>query len=77
VDGGVTLTTGTVVEFDEQRGAGTVRADDGRQLAFHCTSIADGSRSIDAGVSVWFTVVAGHHGRWEAAEVRAATGPNA
>jgi len=71
------VTSQILMEFDEQRGSGTVRADDGRQLAFHCTSIADGSRSIDAGVSVWCTVVAGHHGRWEAAEVRAATGPNA
>lgn len=61
--------TGTVEEFDEQRGLGTVRADDGRRLAFHCTSITDGSRATAAGTPVVFTVVAGHHGRWEAAEV--------
>jgi len=63
------LLTGTIVEFDEHRGLGTVRARDGRQLAFHCTSITDGSRHIDADASVAFTVVAGHHGQWEAAEV--------
>ncbi len=57
------------MEFDEHRGLGTVRGDDGRQLAFHCTSIADGSRQIDADTKVVFTVAAGHLGCWEAAEV--------
>jgi len=68
--GGSAMTTaGTVVEFDEHRGLGTVEAEDGRRLAFHCTSLADGSRAIDPGTVVVFTVVAGHHGRWEAADV--------
>jgi len=71
------LTSGTVVEYDDQRGLGEVRSDDGRQLAFHCTSIADGSRTIDAGTTVWFKVVAGQLGRWEAAEVHAAVRPKA
>ncbi len=61
--------TGTIVEFDEHRGLGTVRADEGRELAFHCTSISDGSRHIEADTSVVFTVVAGHHGQWEASDV--------
>ncbi len=63
------LLTGTVLEFDEHRGLGRVRVDDGRQLAFHCTSVADGSRHIAADTSVAFTVVAGHHGQWEASDV--------
>ncbi len=63
------MLTGTVVEFGEQRGLGTVRGDDGRELTFHCTSVADGSRSIGAGTTVAFSVVAGHHGRWEAIDV--------
>lgn len=63
------ILTGTVVEFDEHRGLGTVRADNGRQLAFHCTSVADGSRHIEADTSVALTVVAGHHGQWEASDV--------
>ncbi len=67
--GSGTLASGTVVEFDEHVGTGTVRAGDGRQLAFHCTGIVDGSRRIDVGTNVVFSVVAGHHGRWEAAEV--------
>jgi cold shock CspA family protein len=64
------MTFGTVVDFDDHRGSGTLRDGDGRELAFHCTSLADGSRLIDPGTAVVFAVVAGHHGRWEAAEVR-------
>ena len=55
--------------FDEHRGTGTVRADGGAEYPFHCTAIADGSRTIDAGTAVVFAVVAGHHGKWEAADV--------
>jgi cold shock CspA family protein len=57
---------GTVLTFDGPRGVGVVRADDGVEYPFHCTAIADGSRSIDEGVSVSFRVVAGRLGRWEA-----------
>jgi cold shock CspA family protein len=58
---------GTVVEFDEHKGYGTVRdGTDGRELFFHCTQIADGSRTIAPGTEVTFDVVAGHLGRWEA-----------
>jgi cold shock CspA family protein len=61
---------GVVVAFDEHAGFGTVRsADDGRELFFHCTQILDGSRVIDVGAEVAFSVVAGHGGRWEAAGV--------
>ena len=63
------MSTGTVVAFDEHRGFGTVRAADGRELFFHCTAITDGSRRIDVGTTIAFTVVAGHRGTWEAAEV--------
>ncbi len=61
--------TGTVVEFDEHKGYGTVVAEDGRRLFFHCTAIADGTRTIDVGAEVTFEVVAGHLGRWEASAV--------
>jgi len=61
--------TGTVVEFDEHRGLGRVRSDDGRELAFHCTHVADGSRTVAVDTPVVFTIVAGHHGQWEAADV--------
>ena len=58
--------TGEVSAFDEHAGYGTVRAGDGRELFFHCTQIADGSRTIDVGAPVRFEVGAGHLGRWEA-----------
>jgi cold shock CspA family protein len=60
---------GTVATFDEHAGFGTVRADDGRELFFHCTQIADGTRTIAVGTPVRFEIVAGHGGRWEAARV--------
>jgi cold shock CspA family protein len=61
---------GVVVQFDEQRGYGSVRdGADGAEYFFHCTAIADGSRTIATGASVRFTVVPGHLGRWEATEI--------
>ncbi len=58
--------TGKVVAFDEHAGFGSVRAADGSELFFHCTAIADGSRTIAVGTEVVFEVRAGHGGRWEA-----------
>ena len=59
---------GTVVAFDEAVGLGTVQAA-GVSYPFHCTQIADGSRRIDAGTTVSFTLLAGRNGTWEAAGV--------
>jgi cold shock CspA family protein len=64
--------TGVVAEFDEPRGLGTVRADDGTELPFHCTAIADGTRTIPVGRRVAYEVVAGRLGRWEAAAITGA-----
>jgi cold shock CspA family protein len=61
-----TEVTGTVDTFDEPRGLGAVRSDDGAVLPFHCTAIADGSRTITEGRAVRFVVVPGREGRWEA-----------
>lgn len=58
--------------FDEAVGLGTVRSGDGRDLGFHCTQIADGSRSIDPGTAVTFEFVAGRRGQWEAGYLRPA-----
>ena len=63
--------TGVVESFDEPRGLGEVRSDDGEVLPFHCTAIADGSRTVPVGRHVRFTVVAGRLGRWEAARITA------
>ncbi len=57
---------GTVAEFDEHKGIGVVEGDDGRRLFFHCTAIADGSRTIAVGSEVAFHLMAGHGGSWEA-----------
>ena len=56
--------------FDQHAGFGSVQTDDGTELFFHCTAIADGSRTIEVGTAVTFDVVPGHHGRWEAAGIR-------
>ena len=65
---------GTVVAFDEHRGLGEVEARAPEDLAgarypFHCTRIADGSRTIEVGASVTFVVTPGPLGRWEASAV--------
>jgi len=60
---------GTVDEFDEAKGYGTVRSDEGQDYFFHCTQIADGTRSIPQGVEVEFEVVPGRNGHWEATAI--------
>ena len=62
---------GAVVEFDEAKGYGAVEdASRGEQYFFHCTQIADGTRSIAVGAEVDFDVAAGGMGRWEAVALR-------
>jgi len=58
--------TGTVTSFDEPRGLGKITGDDGATYPFHCTGIADGSRTIAEGAEVRFDVMPGRLGRWEA-----------
>jgi CspA family cold shock protein len=58
--------TGTVSEFDEAAGLGTITADDGTAWPFHCVEIADGTRSIDVGLRVRFRP------RWKLGHVEAA-----
>ncbi len=57
---------GVVTAFDEQRGLGSVADDAGGRWAFHCTQIADGTRTIAPGTRVAFLEAAGHLGRMEA-----------
>jgi cold shock CspA family protein len=59
-----------VVAFDDDSGLGIVRDDAGVERSFHCTAVADGSRSIEVGVTVSFDEVPGHLGRWEATNLR-------
>ena len=60
--------TGTVAEFDEERGLGTIISADGVTYPFHCTQIADGSRRIDVGQAVRFDLLA-KLGRYEATAI--------
>jgi hypothetical protein len=60
---------GVVVAFDEARGLGEVDAD-GVRYPFHCTAIADGTRTIPVGAEVTFELRPGGLGRWEATDLR-------
>jgi cold shock CspA family protein len=60
---------GRVKAWDDPGGFGTIEASDGRSFFFHCTQIADQTRTIEVGTAVRFDIVAGHCGRWEAARV--------
>lgn len=57
---------GVVASFDDPRGIGVLRRDDGTDYPFHCTAIANGTRTIAVGTAVSFSVAAGRLGRWEA-----------
>jgi cold shock CspA family protein len=57
---------GRVTAFDATRGLGTVTDDTGTAYDFHATAIADGTRRIDVGAAVCFTLAPGHRGRYEA-----------
>ena len=65
----VRVHAGTVSAFDAHKGYGTVTGDDGETWFFHCTQIADGTRTIPNGVNVEFELVPGRNGRWEAAHI--------
>ena len=64
--------TGKVSAFDERRGLGEIAADDATVYPFHCTVIADGTRTIEVGAPVEFEVVPGRLGHWEAAAIKPA-----
>ncbi len=66
---------GVVEEFDGFVGLGVVRDDDGSSRSFHCTQIADGTRSIAVGTRVVFDLAPGPLGRWEAVDVAAVVAP--
>ena len=61
--------SGRVAEFDDHRGRGEIEARGGLRFPFHCTAIADGSRTIAEGTPVQFRLVIGPLGALEAAAV--------
>jgi cold shock CspA family protein len=60
---------GVVTSFDPRAGLGELRLDDGREVAFHATQLADGSRHVDVGARVAAQVVPWHRGQMEATAV--------
>ena len=64
--------SGRVASFDDHVGRGEVEARGGLHFPFHCTAIADGTRTIEVGASVAYSVRPGLLGRFEAAGLRPA-----
>ena len=62
------MPVGTVTEFSDDRGLGTVTSDDGREYLFHVVEIADGSRMIGVGQQVSFRTLS-KFGRVEAGSI--------
>lgn len=69
------LRSATVREFDEDAGLGVVEVDGVGSVPFHCTAIADGTRTISVGVAVVCRIVPGHLGRPEAASLTGVANP--
>ena len=66
--------SGTVCAFDERAGLGVLRLEDGREVGFHATQLASGTRTTEVGRRVESTIVAWHRGRDEATDIHDATG---
>ncbi len=61
---------GRVATFDEHVGRGEVEAGGGMHFPFHCTAIADGSRTIAPETPVKFRLVIGPLGALEATAIK-------
>ena len=59
---------GVVTSFSDRVGLGTVAAAVGGAFDFHCIEIADGTRTIDVGAKVTFTLLA-RFGTWQAGSI--------
>jgi CspA family cold shock protein len=68
------MARGRVAEYDDHKGYGYLETADGRRLFFHCTAIADGTRTIPVGVEVRYDEVTDPRGKPEAAHVVALAG---
>ncbi len=65
---------GVVVSFDDHAGLGEIASGPDVTHPFHCTALADGTRTIEVRTEVMFRVVAGRAGRWEATQVTRVAG---
>jgi len=64
--------SGRVAAFDDFVGRGQVEARGGMQFPFHCTAIADGTRTIAPDTAVKFRLVPGPLGALEAVAIKRA-----
>ena len=62
--------SGRVASFDDFVGRGEIEARGGMHFPFHCTAIADGTRTIAPDTAVKFRLVPGPLGALEAVAVR-------
>jgi cold shock CspA family protein len=60
---------GVVVSFDAKLGIGVIASREAGSVRFHCTEIADGSRSIERGSRVVFLLRPSPVRGWEAVSV--------
>lgn len=59
-----------MADYDDHKGYGWLDTGDGERLFFHCTAIADGTRTIPVGIEVEYEPVTDPRGQPEAAAVR-------
>jgi cold shock CspA family protein len=64
--------SGRVATFDDHVGRGEIEARGGMHFPFHCTAIADGTRTIAPDTPVKFRLVPGPLGALEAVAVKTA-----
>jgi cold shock protein len=70
--------SGRVASFDDQVGRGQIEAQGGLRFPFHCTAIADGTRTIAPDTPVNFRLVPGPLGALEATAIKTtSTNPGA
>lgn len=64
--------SGRIATFDDHVGRGEVEARGGMHFPFHCTAIADGTRTIAPDTPVRFRLVPGPLGALEAVAIKQA-----
>jgi hypothetical protein len=69
--------SGRIASFDDFVGRGEVEARGGLHFPFHCTAIADGSRTIAPDTAVRFRLAPGPLGALEAVAIEPAEPPEA
>lgn len=64
---------GRVADFSPERCLGVVEEEGGARFAFHCVEIAGGTRRIEIGARVVYSLRPGHDGLLEARQLVAET----